>query len=136
LLFTGESLVDRRDDFGGSVARDNDDTVGIANDNVAGLDGGAGADDRNVDAAGDGLGRALCGHGFGPDGKSQRELFRLFRESREAGGALVDRAATPLGLDANRRNLEVAIAVAESQGLLARPLTIDDLVTPTLAALR
>jgi hypothetical protein len=30
----------------------------------------------------------------------------------------------------------VAIAVAESQGLLARPLTIDDLVTPTLAALR
>jgi 4,5-dihydroxyphthalate decarboxylase len=70
------------------------------------------------------------------DETSMRELFRLFRESREVGGALVDRAATPLGLDPNRRNLEVAIAVAESQGLLARPLTIDDLVTPALAALR
>jgi 4,5-dihydroxyphthalate decarboxylase len=52
------------------------------------------------------------------DDASMRDLFELFRESREAGGALVDRAATPFGLEANRRNLEVAIAVAEAQGLL------------------
>ena len=64
------------------------------------------------------------------------ELFRLFRESRELGGPAVDPAATPLGLEANRRNLEVAIAVAEAQRLLARPLTVDDLVTDVLASLR
>ena len=64
-----------------------------------------------------------------------RELFRLFRDSREIAGA-ADRASTPLGLDANRRNLEVAIAVAEAQGLLARPLTVDDLVTDVVASLQ
>src|SRR5262249_42667835 len=41
------------------------------------------------------------------DGEMMRELFRLFRESRELGGAAVDLDATPLGLKANRRNLEV-----------------------------
>ncbi|HET7217347.1 MAG TPA: hypothetical protein VFJ02_04835 [Vicinamibacterales bacterium] len=65
-----------------------------------------------------------------------RELFRLFRASRDAGGAAVDRAATPFGLDANRRNLEVAIAVADAQRLLARPLVVDDLITGAMAALR
>jgi len=64
-----------------------------------------------------------------------RELFRLFRESRDLGGAAVDRDATPLGLEANRRNLEVAIAAAEAQRLLARPLTIDDLVSAAAASL-
>ena len=62
------------------------------------------------------------------DDEAMSELFRLFRESREIAGAAVDRASTPLGLEANRRNLEVAIAVADAQGLLARPLTVDDLV--------
>jgi 4,5-dihydroxyphthalate decarboxylase len=68
------------------------------------------------------------------DEEAMRELFRLFRESRELGG--VDPASAPLGLEANRRNLEVAIEVAQLQRLLARSLTIDDLVTKTLAALR
>jgi hypothetical protein len=50
------------------------------------------------------------------DGDAMRELFRVFRESRELAGTAVDRSSTPLGLDANRRSLEVAIAVADAQG--------------------
>jgi 4,5-dihydroxyphthalate decarboxylase len=70
------------------------------------------------------------------DPHAMGELFRLFLSSREIAGAAVDRAAMPIGLDANRRSLEVAIAAADAQGLLARPLTVADLVTDTLAALR
>ena len=69
------------------------------------------------------------------DAEIMGELFRLFRESREAGGTAVDRSSTPLGFDANRRTLEVAIAVASAQGLLAQPLTVDDLVSGALASL-
>jgi 4,5-dihydroxyphthalate decarboxylase len=70
------------------------------------------------------------------DANGMRELFRLFHESREIGVTAVDRLATPIGLQANRRNLEVAIAVAGAQGLLARPLTVDDLVTDVVASLQ
>jgi 4,5-dihydroxyphthalate decarboxylase len=69
------------------------------------------------------------------DTEMLRELFRLFRESRDAAGSSVDPLSTPLGFEANRRNLEVAIAVADAQHLLAAPLTVDDLVTDVLAAL-
>ena len=69
------------------------------------------------------------------DAPLMRELFRLFRESRELAGATVDHVSTPLGLTANRKNLEVAIAVADAEGLLARPLTVDDLVTEVIASL-
>jgi 4,5-dihydroxyphthalate decarboxylase len=68
--------------------------------------------------------------------ETMRELFRLFRESWEMAGATVDRVSAPLGLEANRRNLEVAIAAADAQGLLARPLTVDDLVTDATASLQ
>ena len=68
--------------------------------------------------------------------EAMSELFRLFRESREIAGTAVDRIATPIGLEANRRNLEMAIAVADAQGLLARPLTVDDLVTDAVASLQ
>lgn len=64
-----------------------------------------------------------------------RELFRMFRESRELGGQAVDQASTPLGFEANRNNLDVAIAVADTQHLLGRRLTVDDLVTDVLATL-
>ena len=70
------------------------------------------------------------------DEQVMRELFRLFRSSRELAGRAVDRDATPLGLQANRRNLEVAIEVAAAQGLLARPLTVEDLVTDAVATLQ
>jgi 4,5-dihydroxyphthalate decarboxylase len=63
------------------------------------------------------------------------ELFRLFRNSREQAGLDIDPSCPPLGLDANRRSLEVALAAAESQRLLAQPLAVEDLVTDVLAAL-
>jgi 4,5-dihydroxyphthalate decarboxylase len=69
------------------------------------------------------------------DDEAMGALFRLFRESREAAGAAADPASTPIGLEANRRSLEVAIAVAGAQGLLARPLTVGDLVTDAVASL-
>jgi len=62
------------------------------------------------------------------------ELFRLFRESREIAGTEADPVSTPLGFAANRRNLEVVIGVADAQGLLACPLTVDDLVTDVVAS--
>ena len=64
-----------------------------------------------------------------------REVFRLFRESRAAADGL-DPLTVPIGFEANRHNLEVAIAVARAQHLLARPLTVDDLVTGALATLQ
>jgi len=70
------------------------------------------------------------------DEELMRELFRLFRESRASAGTTVDPSTTPLGLAANRRNLEVAIAVAESERLLARSLTVDDLITDAVVSLQ
>jgi 4,5-dihydroxyphthalate decarboxylase len=68
------------------------------------------------------------------DAIAMHELFRLFRDSRAQAGSAIERIA-PIGFEANRRNLEVAIDVASAQGLLARPLTVDDLVTDVLATL-
>jgi hypothetical protein len=68
------------------------------------------------------------------DSQAVRELFRLFRDSRELAGTAVDRASTPLGLADNRRNLEVAISVADAQGLLVRPLTVEALVVDGAAS--
>ncbi len=55
------------------------------------------------------------------------ELLRLFHESsemanRSAGGSF------SMGMDGMRRSLEVAIAAADAQHLLARRLTVSDLV--------
>jgi 4,5-dihydroxyphthalate decarboxylase len=69
------------------------------------------------------------------DAVTMQELFRLFRESRDAAGNTVDPLSAPVGFEANRRNLEVAIEVAGAQQLLAAPLTVDDLVTNVLASL-
>ncbi len=57
-----------------------------------------------------------------------------FVSSRAIAGPEADLVSTPLGFAANRRNLEVAIAVADAQGLLTRPLTVDDLVTDVMAS--
>jgi 4,5-dihydroxyphthalate decarboxylase len=69
------------------------------------------------------------------DREEMRELFRLFRASREMAGAVVDVEEPPMGFDANRKNLQLAVAAAESQRLLAHPLSVEDLVTDGLAAL-
>ena len=57
-----------------------------------------------------------CARQLAEDEQAMRELFGLFRDSRELAGRAVDRDATPLGLQANRRNLEVAIDVAGGAG--------------------
>ena len=51
------------------------------------------------------------------------------KQSRACGTCGGPRRRRRLDFRRNRRNLEVAIAVAAAQGLLARPLTVDDLVT-------
>jgi 4,5-dihydroxyphthalate decarboxylase len=69
------------------------------------------------------------------DEAAMRDLFELLRESRALAGASHDLRTTPLGLVANRRNLEVAIEAAWAQHLLARRLSVDDLVTDAIASL-
>jgi 4,5-dihydroxyphthalate decarboxylase len=69
------------------------------------------------------------------DQERMAELFRLFRASREVAGDAVDPSLPLMGLDANRRSLEVAMAAAESQRLLAEPLAVEDLLTEVLASL-
>jgi 4,5-dihydroxyphthalate decarboxylase len=66
------------------------------------------------------------------DSARMRELFRLFEESRAIAGMPVGSA---VGFEALVPSLEAAIAAAAAQHLLARPLTLDDLVTGTLASL-
>jgi 4,5-dihydroxyphthalate decarboxylase len=67
------------------------------------------------------------------DGERLRELFRLFRESHARAAGEAPRPA--IGLSALTRSLQVAIAAAARDGLLAQPLTVDDLVTGELASL-
>jgi 4,5-dihydroxyphthalate decarboxylase len=53
-----------------------------------------------------------------------RELWRLLGESRRAAG---DPQLNPFGVEANRRNLELAIERTHAQGLIARQLAVDEL---------
>ena len=69
------------------------------------------------------------------DADAMRELVRLFRESRDDAGALVDHGSCPIGFEAMRRTLEVAIEVTAAEGLLARPLSLDELTTDFLRTL-
>jgi len=58
-----------------------------------------------------------------------REVYRMLLQSRERAGSS-DAAGPdlhPFGVARNRRNLEVAIDYASRQGLLPRPLTVDEL---------
>ena len=64
-----------------------------------------------------------------------RELWRLLVESkRAAGSAAAD--ATPFGVEANRRNLEVAIDYVARQGLIPRRFGVDELFDDTTRRLR
>ena len=58
-----------------------------------------------------------------------RELWRMLKDARARVGLPVGGAAdpNPYGAAANRRNLEIAIDFAAGQGLLPRPLTVDEL---------
>jgi 4,5-dihydroxyphthalate decarboxylase len=52
------------------------------------------------------------------------EVYRLLRESWHAAG---DPATSPIGLDANRRNLEVAIDFVHRQRLIPRRFALEEL---------
>jgi 4,5-dihydroxyphthalate decarboxylase len=52
------------------------------------------------------------------------EVYRLLVESKTAAG---DPAMLPHGLEANRRNLEVAIDCAHRQGMIPRRFTVEEL---------
>jgi 4,5-dihydroxyphthalate decarboxylase len=53
-----------------------------------------------------------------------RELYRLLAESRKAAG---DPPLTPFGVEANRRNLEIAIDFVHRQRMIPRRFTQDEL---------
>jgi 4,5-dihydroxyphthalate decarboxylase len=67
-----------------------------------------------------------------------REVYRLFREAKEAafaqGGAP---ALDPwrFGIEPNRRSLEIVVDFAVKQGLIPRPIAVDDLFSDTMRAL-
>ena len=64
-----------------------------------------------------------------------REVYRLFRESKRLApppGAL---DMTPIGLEANRRNLEVAIDYVYQQRLIPKPYSVDELFDDVTRAL-
>jgi 4,5-dihydroxyphthalate decarboxylase len=58
-----------------------------------------------------------------------REVYRLLVESKRAAGPPAAGAVdtTPIGVDANRRNLEVAIDYVYRQRLIPRRFTVDEL---------
>jgi 4,5-dihydroxyphthalate decarboxylase len=58
-----------------------------------------------------------------------REVYRLLEQSKRAAGPPAAGAVdtTPLGYDANRRNLEVAIDYVYRQRLIPRRFTVDEL---------
>jgi 4,5-dihydroxyphthalate decarboxylase len=67
-----------------------------------------------------------------------REIYRLFLEAKKAGFAETGvPKLDPLrfGIEANRRSLEIVIDFAVKQGLLPRPVTVDELFTDTMRAL-
>ena len=67
-----------------------------------------------------------------------REVYRLFREAKEA--AVAQNGAPALdpwrfGIEANRRSLEIVIDFALKQGLIPRRIAVDELFGDTMRAL-
>jgi 4,5-dihydroxyphthalate decarboxylase len=64
------------------------------------------------------------------------EVYRLLVESKTAAPAVAGELdTTPFGLEANRRNLEVAIDYVYRQGLIPRRFTVDELFDDTTRSL-
>jgi 4,5-dihydroxyphthalate decarboxylase len=66
-----------------------------------------------------------------------REIYRLLAESKRAAGlpAQGELDANPFGVEANRRNLEVAIDYVHRQGLVPRRFEVDELFDDVTRAL-
>lgn len=62
-----------------------------------------------------------------------REIYRMLAESKKAAGLPKPGAfdPNPFGLEANRRNLEIAIEYTHQQGLVPRRFTVDELFDDT-----
>jgi 4,5-dihydroxyphthalate decarboxylase len=66
------------------------------------------------------------------------EIYRLFLDAKKAGFAETGvPKLDPLrfGIEANRRSLDIVIDFAVKQGLLPRPVTVDELFSDTMRAL-
>ena len=61
--------------------------------------------------------------------RAVEEVYRLLRESKRAAGppSPGELDTTPFGVEANRRNLEVAIEAVYRQHLIPRPFSVDEL---------
>jgi 4,5-dihydroxyphthalate decarboxylase len=66
-----------------------------------------------------------------------REIYRMLGESKRAAGLpkAGELDLNPFGVDANRRNLEVAIDCCHRQGLIPRRCAVDELFDDTTRAL-
>ena len=70
------------------------------------------------------------------DPDAVREVWRMLKESRARAGLPIGADdPNPYGAAPNRRNFQIAIDYATRQGLLARPLTVDDLYDDVTRAL-
>jgi len=61
------------------------------------------------------------------DPRAVREIYRLLLESKRAAPAAGEIDTTPFGIEANRRNLEVAIDYVHRQKLIPRAFSVDEL---------
>lgn len=61
------------------------------------------------------------------DPRAVREVYRLLLESKRAAPSTGEIDTTPFGLEANRRNLEIAIDYTYRQKLIPRAFTVDEL---------
>jgi 4,5-dihydroxyphthalate decarboxylase len=62
-----------------------------------------------------------------------REIYRMLQESRDLGD--IPDPFPPMGLEANRKGLELAIEWAHEQKIIPRKLTVDELFDETTGAL-
>lgn len=58
-----------------------------------------------------------------------REIFRIFKQSRDLMGNTKKEAALPFGVELNRKSLETIIRNSVLQGLLSMTIPVDDLFT-------
>ena len=71
------------------------------------------------------------------DPQAVREIYRMLVESKQAAGLpkAGELDLNPFGVEANRRNLEVAIDCCYRQGLIPRRYAVDELFDDTTRTL-
>jgi len=71
------------------------------------------------------------------DPQAVRAIYRMLAESKRAAGLPAPGAldTNPFGLEANRRNLEVAIEQVHRQGLIPRRYAVEELFDETTRSL-